>query len=123
MSNVSFGIKQDKTELQKQKVTVTSVAVVTTKFLFGTDDCTAENSKAWAILLVLGALNMCGQVHMGSHVSRHGLLHQCTYKGPPSFESGKCENGGMVNSYFKTLENCNFCMDISLLPSKNTLKC
>ena len=43
MLNVSFRIKHDKTELCKQKVTVTSAAVATMKFLLGTCDCTVDN--------------------------------------------------------------------------------
>ena len=39
MSVVSFRIKQDKAELREPKVTVTSVAVTTTKFLFSIYDC------------------------------------------------------------------------------------
>ena len=38
MSKVSFGLKQDKAQLQRQKVAVTSVAAVPTKFLFGLCD-------------------------------------------------------------------------------------
>ena len=34
MPNVSYRIKQDKTKLQKQKATVTSIAVDSVKFLF-----------------------------------------------------------------------------------------
>ena len=40
---MSLRINQDKAELRKQKVTVTSVAVVTTKFLFGICDCTVDS--------------------------------------------------------------------------------
>ena len=40
---LSFKIKQDKAELWKQKVTVTSVAVATTKFLFSMCDRTFDS--------------------------------------------------------------------------------
>ena len=43
MSNVSFRVEQDKADLWKQKVTVTSIAVATTKFLFGMCDYTVDN--------------------------------------------------------------------------------
>ena len=42
MLNVSFGMKQAKTELWKQKVTVTSAAVATTNLVFGMCDCTVD---------------------------------------------------------------------------------
>ena len=43
MPNISFRTKQDKPELRNQKVTVNTLAVVTTKFLFGMYDCMVDN--------------------------------------------------------------------------------
>ena len=45
-SNVSFRTEQGKAELSKQKVTVVSVAVETTKFLSGMCDCTVDSDVA-----------------------------------------------------------------------------
>ena len=59
MSIFSFSIKQDKAESCKQKVTITSVAVAATKFLFGMCDGTVD-SFARAI----------------ARVSGHGLINQ-----------------------------------------------
>ena len=42
MLNVSFRIKQDRTELWRQRVTVSSVARATTMLLLGMCDCTAD---------------------------------------------------------------------------------
>ena len=63
-------IKQDKLELWQPKVTVASVAVVTTKFLSGMYDCTADSEVGTGdSLLVLGIPQMCGHAHVRSHVS------------------------------------------------------
>ena len=43
MLNVSFRIKRDKVEVWKQNVTITKVAVVTTKSLFGMCDGVVES--------------------------------------------------------------------------------
>ena len=70
MSNVSFMVKQDKAELWKQKVTVTSVAVVTTKFLFGMCNCTVgEDVGTGDFPLVLGILHACRHAQLQSYVS------------------------------------------------------
>ena len=62
--------KQDKTELCKQKMTVTSVAVATTKFLFAICDCTIDNDVSTGdFSLVLGTLYVCEHVHVRSHGS------------------------------------------------------
>ena len=69
MSNVSFRVKQDKAELWKQKVTVTCVAVATTKLLLGLCNCTVDrNIGTGDLKLVLGILQVCGYVHVWSHV-------------------------------------------------------
>ena len=70
MSYVPFKIKQDKTELLKQKVTVTSVAVATTKFLLGMCDCTTDSDAGTGhFSLALAILHMCGHAYVRSHVS------------------------------------------------------
>ena len=67
---VSFGIKQDKTGSWKQKVTVTSVAVVTVKFLRGMCNCTVVSDVGTGdTLLVFGILLMCGHAHVWFHMS------------------------------------------------------
>ena len=43
MLSVSFRTKQDKTELSKTQMTVTSVAVATTRSLFGMHDYKVDN--------------------------------------------------------------------------------
>ena len=58
-------MKQDKAELRKQKVTVTSVAVVTTKPLLSMYNCTVDNDVGTSdFLLVLRILHMCRHVHV-----------------------------------------------------------
>ena len=59
---------------------VTSVGVVTTKFLFGMCDCTVGSGVGTGNLsIALGFLHMCGQAHLQSHVaecldlSHHGI--------------------------------------------------
>ena len=53
----------------KAKVTITSVAVATTKFLFGMYDCTFDNNADTVHLsLVLLILHGCGHAHVRSHV-------------------------------------------------------
>ena len=50
-------------------MTVTSVAVVAKKFLFGTCDCTVDSDAGTGELsLVLGILHLCGHVHVRSHM-------------------------------------------------------
>jgi len=69
MPVVSFRVKQDKAEIQKQKVTVTSVAVVTMKFLFGTCNCTVDSDIGTSdFSLVLGILHMCVDMHTCNHM-------------------------------------------------------
>ena len=52
-------------------MTVSSVAVATTKFLFGMRDCMVDSDVGTDnFLLVLGILHICGHVH----VRLHGLL-------------------------------------------------
>ena len=69
MSNVSFRIKQDKAELWKQNVTVTSVAVATTKFLFGMCDCAVDHDVGTGnFSIVKGLLHVCRHAHVRSHV-------------------------------------------------------
>ena len=54
----------------KQKVTVTNVAVATTKFLFGICDCTVDRDvDAGDFSLVLGNLQVCGHAYERSHLS------------------------------------------------------
>ena len=70
MSIVSFLIKQDKAELWKRKMTITSVAVATTRFLFGMCNCTLDNDVGTNdISHVLVILHICGLAHVRSHVS------------------------------------------------------
>ena len=53
-------------------MTVTSVALVTTKSLFGMCDCTVDSDVGTGdFLLVLGILHVCGHAHVRSHVSLH----------------------------------------------------
>ena len=58
-------------------MTVPSVAVATTKFLFGMCDSMADSDVGMAdFSLVLGILCVCGHVHCAcviTCVSRHGL--------------------------------------------------
>ena len=63
MSNVSFLIKQNRAELWKQKMTITSVAVATRKFLFGNDVGTNDFSH------ILVILHICELAHVRSRVS------------------------------------------------------
>ena len=52
--------------MKKQKVAVISVAVATTKFLFGMGDSTAESYVGTGnFSLVLGVSPMCGHVFQG----------------------------------------------------------
>ena len=70
MPNVSFRIKQDEAELWKQRLTVTSVAIVTKKFIFGMCTCTVDSEASTGdFSLVLGTLNVCGHAHVRSHLS------------------------------------------------------
>ena len=62
-------IKQDKAEIRKQKVTVTSVAVATKNCLFGTSDCTVNNVGTGDLSLVRGILHVCGHAYTRPHVS------------------------------------------------------
>ena len=65
ISNVLIRTDQDKAELWKHKVTVTSVAVATTKFPFVMCDCTVDsNPDTGGFSLVLGFLRMCGHAHV-----------------------------------------------------------
>ena len=65
MSNISFRIKKDKAKLWKQHVTVTSIAVVTTMFLFGMCNCMVDSDVGKGDLLpMLGILHICQQMHM-----------------------------------------------------------
>ena len=69
MSNVSYWIIQDKAEIRKQ-VTVTSVAVATTKFLFNMCGCTVAGDVGTGdFYLVLDILHVCGHTHARSHMS------------------------------------------------------
>ena len=53
-------MKQDIAELRKQKVTVTSVAVVTMKFPFGMCDCTVTSDLGTDdFSLMPGILHVC----------------------------------------------------------------
>ena len=71
ISNASFRMKQNKAELWKQKVTVTSVAVTTTKFLLGMCNCTINSDvDTGDFSLVLRILHVCGHVHVRSLVSQ-----------------------------------------------------
>jgi len=52
-------------------VTVTSVAVATTKSLFGMCDCTLDSDVGTdEFSLVRGILNLCGKAHVRSYVSQ-----------------------------------------------------
>ena len=66
MPNVQFKIKQDKAELWKTKVTVTSVAAATINFPFGKCDCTVESNVSTGDLS-LGILQVYGHAHVRSH--------------------------------------------------------
>ena len=49
---------------------VISVAVATTKFIFGIYDCTVDIDVGTGdFSLLLGTLQVCGHAHMRSHVS------------------------------------------------------
>ena len=51
-------------------MTDTSVAVATTKFLFGMCDCTVDSDVGTGdFSLVPGILHVCGHAHVRSHVS------------------------------------------------------
>ena len=66
-------VKQDKAELWKQKVTVPSVVVVTTKLLFAMCNCTVGDDVGTGDFpLVLGILHACGHVCLRA---RTGSLH------------------------------------------------
>ena len=70
MSNILSRIKQDKAELKKRKVTVSSVAVATTKFVFGMCDYTIHSDDGRGDFShVLGIMEVCGHAHVRSHVS------------------------------------------------------
>ena len=66
MSSVSFKIKQDNVAFWKQKVTVTSVPVATTKSLFGMRDGTFDRVVWGDFSLVLPILHVCARTHMRS---------------------------------------------------------
>ena len=52
-------------------MTVTCVAVVTAKFLFGMCNCTVDSDVGTGdFLLMLGIFHMCGHVHMQLHMSQ-----------------------------------------------------
>ena len=54
----------------KVKVTVNSVAVTTTKFLFCLCDCTVDSDVSTGYFpLLLGILHVCEHAHVQSHVS------------------------------------------------------
>ena len=70
MSNVSFMIKQDKTELGKQKMIVSNVADITMKSLFGMCDCTVDSAaEKGDFSIVPEILHVCGNAYVRSHVS------------------------------------------------------
>ena len=70
MSNFSFRIQEDKVELLKQNTTVTSVAVVTTKFISIMCDCTVDSHDGKGnYSLVLGISRVSIHAHVRSHVS------------------------------------------------------
>ena len=70
MSIVSFRTKQDKVELWKQMVTVTSIVVAIAKFLFGMCDCKVDSNVGTIdFSLVLRILYVCRLQHVPSHVS------------------------------------------------------
>ena len=72
MSNISSRVKQGKTELGKQKVTFTGVAVATTKLLFGM--CTAKSDAGTDdCSLVLGILHEWTHARAIARVSGYGL--------------------------------------------------
>ena len=55
-------------------MTITSVAVLTAKFLFGACDCTFDIDVGTSnFLLILGILQMWACAHVIAHVSGHGL--------------------------------------------------
>ena len=93
MLNVSFRIKQDKAELEKQKMTVTSVAVATTKSLFGLCDCTLDSdvgkgdmSPVQDILLVRGYVSQgMGCLSMPSCLVFLGVLNNTLHQGWANF--------------------------------------
>ena len=63
-------IKQDKAELRKQKLTVTSGTVVRTNVTFGMCDCTVVSYVGMGnFSLILGILHICGHTHVRLHVS------------------------------------------------------
>jgi len=56
--------------MKAKTVTFTSVAVATTKFLFGMCDCTVNSDVSIDELsLLLGTLHVYGHEHVGSQVS------------------------------------------------------
>ena len=68
-ANASFSIELDEAELLRQKVTVNSAAVATTKFLSGMYDCTVHSDIGTDdFALMLGILHAYGHAHVGSHV-------------------------------------------------------
>ena len=70
MSDFSFRIKQEKAEVCKKNVTVTSATVATTKFLFGICKCTGDSDvDNGDFSSVLWILHACGHEHVRSHVS------------------------------------------------------
>ena len=70
MSDASFRTKQDNAKIWKQNVTATSVAVATTKFLFGMCDCTVDKDVGkGGFLLMLETLHLCEHSYMLSHMS------------------------------------------------------
>ena len=74
MSNVSFRTKKDKAELWKQKVTVTSVAVVKKRFLYGTCNFMVDSDVGTGdFLLVLVILHVWAYACTIACVSRHRL--------------------------------------------------
>ena len=73
MSNISFSTKQDKAELYIRKVTVTSVAVATTKFLFGMCNCTVDSWQGWFFARAGDFARAWTRAHAIARVSVHGL--------------------------------------------------
>ena len=56
--------------MKAKKVIVTSVAVVTMKFLFGMCDCSVDSDIGTSnYSSVLEILHMCGYAHVRSHMS------------------------------------------------------
>ena len=75
-------------------MTVTSIAVPTTKFLFGMCNCTVDSDVGiGSFSLLLGILHMCGHMHLQSQVSLSMGIMLSTFD---SISSGPILNQGKI---------------------------